>query len=140
MAKQPDHGHMKPPPGESSAAGAQATTLQERIRALAKTQPGTFDERLSVALVSSLWPLYRISDAQVLTRLDRFRRANTNRLHFVIVHHAEDPRVAPLLHQPELPLILDRLEADPTGLQDFWPTNVPRIWLKALAEAWGSPL
>jgi len=50
-----------------------------------------------------------------------------------------DPRVAPLLCQPELPLILDRLEADPTGLSSRWPPTVPRIWLEALAEAWGRP-
>jgi hypothetical protein len=57
-----------------------------------------------------------------------------------VSHHAGDPRVAPLLQQPELPLILDRLEADPYGLQECWPETVPRIWLEALAEAWGSPL
>jgi hypothetical protein len=98
------------------------------------------DERISAALIPSLWSLYGNSDEEVREHLLRFRRANRNHLRFVEREHSADCRVAPLLHQPELLLILDRLEADPRGLLDAWPLTVPRIWLEALAEAWGSPL
>jgi hypothetical protein len=98
------------------------------------------DERISAALIPSLWSLYGDSDEEVRDHLLRFRRANRNHLLFIEREHAADCRVAPLLHQPELLLILDRLEADPRGLLDAWPMTVPRIWLEALAEAWGSPL
>jgi hypothetical protein len=98
------------------------------------------DDRISAALVPSLWMLYGNSDQEVRDHLERFRDANREQLCFVTQQHADDRRVAPLLHQPELPLILDRLEADPRGLLDVWPLTVPRIWLEALADAWGSPL
>lgn len=101
---------------------------------------GEADERVSAALIPSLWSLYGDSDEEVREHLMRFRRANRNHLRFVEREHAADCRVAPLLHQPELLLILDRLEADPRGLLDVWPLTVPRIWLEALAEAWGRPL
>jgi hypothetical protein len=103
-------------------------------------KPGDADERVSAALIPSLWSLYGDSDEEVRSHLMRFRRANRSQLQFVEREHAADRRVAPLLHQPELPLILDRLEADPRGLLDVWPLTVPRIWLEALAEAWGRPL
>lgn len=98
------------------------------------------DDRISAALVPSLWALYGDSDERVRTHLERFRDANREHLCFVAQQHADDRRVAPLLHQPELPLILDRLEADPRGLLEVWPLTVPRDWLEALADAWGSPL
>jgi hypothetical protein len=78
-------------------------------------------------------------EEEVRSHLKRFRRINSSHLSFVERQHADDRRVAPLLKQPELPLILDRLEADPRGLLDVWPLTVPRIWLEALAEAWGRP-
>jgi hypothetical protein len=102
--------------------------------------PEGSDDRISAALVPSLWALYGDSDEEVRIHLERFRTANHEHLCFVAQQHADDQRVAPLLHQPELPLILDRLEADPRGLLAVWPLTVPRIWLEALADAWGSPL
>lgn len=98
------------------------------------------DDRITDTLMPCLCHLYGNSEAEARESLHRFRRRNRRHLDFVLANHAEDPRVAPLLHQPELPLILDRLEADPYGLLTCWPESVPRIWLEALAEAWGSPL
>jgi hypothetical protein len=98
------------------------------------------DHRISAALIPLLWALYGDSDEEVRTHLERFREANREHLCFVAQQHADDQRVGPLLHQPELPLILDRLEADPRGLLEVWPLTVPRTWLEALADAWGSPL
>lgn len=98
------------------------------------------DERVSAALIPPLLALYGDSEEEeVRSHLKRFRRINSSHLSFVERQHADDRRVAPLLKQPELPLILDRLEADPRGLLDVWPLTVPRIWLEALAEAWGRP-
>lgn len=105
----------------------------------ASADPQKTDERISAALIPLLWALYGDSDQQVREHLIGFRRANRRQLSFIQRQHADDPRVAPLLRQPELPLILDRLEADPTGLIASWPVTVPRIWLEALAEAWGRP-
>lgn len=98
------------------------------------------DKRISATLIPLLWSLYGDSDEEVRAHLVRFRRAKRLHLLFVEEEHAEDKRVAPLLHQLELPLILDRLEADPSGLREAWPVTVPTAWLEALAEAWGSPL
>lgn len=98
------------------------------------------DKRISAALIPSLWALYGDSDEEVRRHLERFRHASGSHLGFVERQHSDDRRVAPLLKQPELPLILDRLEADPRGLLDVWPLTVPRTWLEALAEAWGRPL
>jgi hypothetical protein len=99
-----------------------------------------FDDRVSAALVPSLWALYGDSDEEVRNHLVQFFDENREHLLFVAQQHADDRQVAPLLHQPELPLILDRLEADPRGLLEVWPLTVPRVWLEALADAWGSPL
>jgi hypothetical protein len=98
------------------------------------------DRRITDSLMPCLCHLYGDSEAEVAEHLNRFRRSNRRHLKFIVANHAEDPRVAPLLHQPELPLILDRLETDPYGLLACWPDGVPRIWLEALAEAWGSPI
>jgi hypothetical protein len=97
------------------------------------------DERISEALIPSLWSLYGDSDEEVRRHLQRFQEVHEQDLQFIERQHGEDLQVAPLLHQPELPLILDRLEADPRGLLDAWPLTVPRSWLEALAEAWGQP-
>lgn len=105
-----------------------------------KSMAPNVDQGVSEALAPGLLHLYGDSDAQLRQHLNRFRQAHRRQLQFIITHHAGDPRVAPLLQQPELPLILDRLETDPYGLLECWPETVPRIWLEALAEAWGSPL
>lgn len=101
---------------------------------------GDVDEQISAALIPLLWSLYEDSDDQVRAHFTKFRRTHQHQLRFVEREHAKDSRVAPLLNQPELPLILDRLEEDPRGLLDVWPLTVPRAWLEALAEAWGRPL
>jgi hypothetical protein len=106
----------------------------------AKSVRARADDQISEALAPRLLQLYGDSDAELRAHLTRFRRAHCRQLQFIVVHHAEDPRVAPLLRQPELPLILDRLEVDPYGLLESWPESVPRMWLEALAEAWGNPL
>jgi hypothetical protein len=98
------------------------------------------DSRITDSLMPCICHLYGDSEEVATKKLRRFRRSNGRHLEFIVANHAEDPRVAPLLHQPELPLILDLLESDPYGLLACWPDNVPRIWLEALAEAWGSPL
>lgn len=98
------------------------------------------DSCITDSLMPCLRRLYGDSEKEVTKHLNRFSSINRRQLKFVLANHAEDPRVAPLLHQPELPLILDRLESDPYGLLACWPEGVPRIWLEALAEAWGSPL
>jgi hypothetical protein len=112
----------------------------ERMAEWAPDKTREADRRISAALIPLVWSLYGDSDDQVRAHLVRFRQAKWRHLHFVEEEHADDKQVAPLLHQPELPLILDRLEADPTGLREAWPATLPRIWLEALAEAWGSPL
>jgi hypothetical protein len=104
-----------------------------------EADPGA-DERISEVLLPPLWGLYGGSDDAVKSHLRHFYEAHSQQLEFVEENHAGDQKVAPLLHQPELPLILDRLEADPTGLIAVWPVTVPREWLEALADAWGSPL
>jgi hypothetical protein len=145
MAKRADRGPSEP---RHPAAGSPNPEMNadvtaawnEIVAALSLNVADDADRRLTLTLIPSLWPLYGGSDREVLSHLSGFCRSHCEQIQFVAAHHAEDPRVAPLLHQPELPLILDRLEADPTGLLDAWPPAVPRIWLEALAEAWGSPL
>lgn len=97
------------------------------------------DQRISEALIPSLWSLYGDSDEEVRRHLEHFQQVHEQDLLFIERQHGDDLQVAPLLHQPELPLILDRLETDPRGLLDVWPLSVPRAWLEALAEAWGKP-
>lgn len=119
------------------------SAVRQRILAAQWSQlsaPLDSDDRVSAALLPSLWALYGNSDEEVCSHLERFRDANREHLCFVAEQHADDQRVAPLLHQPELLLILDRLESDPRGLLEAWPLTVPRVWLEALADAWGSPL
>jgi hypothetical protein len=43
----------------------------------------------------------------------------------------------PLLIQPELPMICERLERGRVPLEQSWPQVVPFEWLEDLAEKWG---
>ena len=121
-------------------AHGQEGDWREKVTFLVPFEPDDADCRVSAALVPSLRALYGVPDSDVRARLERFLQAHRSHLCFVAENHADDPLVAPLLHQPELPMILDLLEADPTGLLTAWPPSVPRPWLDALAEAWGRPL
>jgi hypothetical protein len=137
------HHNMEAPCRLDAQSECQSEALRHR-RLIAEwsSSPAAegFDDRISAALVPSLWALYGDSDDEVHSHLVQFFDENRDHLLFVSQQHADDRQVAPLLHQPELPLILDRLEADPTGLLEVWPLTVPRVWLEALADAWGSPL
>ena len=48
--------------------------------------------------------------------------------------------INPLVAQPEVLLILERLANDRLNIEQAWPAEAPTVWLERLAEAFGTPL
>jgi ppGpp synthetase/RelA/SpoT-type nucleotidyltranferase len=98
------------------------------------------DRQLSLTLAASLVPLYGLAPDEVYPQvLADWISANEEALR---VQFAEAAALAlnPLIHQPEVFIIFERLSNDTRRLEEAWPERLPRAWLVDLAEAWGTPV
>jgi ppGpp synthetase/RelA/SpoT-type nucleotidyltranferase len=117
-------------------AGAVAT-MDELMARLGSTRLP--DRRLTSEITAAVVPLYRAEPSRVAVAVAEFARTREDGLRNII-REAEELNVAdvnPLLVQPELPMLCERLENDRINIEQAWPAEVPFDWLDDLAEKWG---
>lgn len=100
------------------------------------------DRQLSLLMAAAIVPLYDRDAPEVFPDviepwLDEAKRAEAGN---VLGQSAETENPNPLLRQPEIFLIWERLENDRRHLQDAWPDEVPYAWLEEIAESWAVPI
>jgi len=98
------------------------------------------DRRLTRELCAAIVPLYAAPSGEVKEMIGVFVAENEAGLRNVIEEGEglDDKDLNPLLVQPELPMICERLERDRIRLEQAWPQSVPKEWLQDLAEKWGA--
>lgn len=111
--------------------------MSARLAALGNTR--THNGRLTAELSAAVVPLYPMEREAVTVVIADFVAKNAAGFRNVISEAEGGPttELNPLLVQPELPMICERLENDRVRLEEAWPYTVPREWLDDLAEKWG---
>lgn len=111
--------------------------MAERLATLGSSRSP--DRLLSLELCAVVVPLYGAPLGEVAEIVERFADENEAGLRNLITEAeaAEDKHLNPLLVQPELPMLCERLEQDRLHLERAWPVGVPVNWLEDLAERWG---
>lgn len=97
------------------------------------------DRQLSLTLAAALVPLYEVEPAEVYEGvLSTWIAERDERLRAFFEEFGAQGDINPLIHQPELFVILERLERDRLRVLENWPeATVPAEWLEELADAWG---
>jgi ppGpp synthetase/RelA/SpoT-type nucleotidyltranferase len=122
---------------EGYREAATVVGLAVRMATLGSTRSP--NRQLTSELTAAIVPLYDRSPEEVITAVERFIDDNECGLR-TIIGEAEEltaKDVNPLLVQPELPMICERLEHDRVRLEHAWPQAAPQEWLDDLAEKWG---
>lgn len=115
---------------EAFVTGPLSGVLMQRFAVMQKP-----DRRLCLLLSAALVPLYGEEIDQILGRIEGWVDDHVDRLRQLF----SQARVSssPLMSQPEIFLILERLENDRAHLVEAWPAEVPFVWLEDAASAWG---
>jgi ppGpp synthetase/RelA/SpoT-type nucleotidyltranferase len=101
-------------------------------------QARAWSGQLSRIMAAALVPLYQVDVDEVYANvLASWIDANEDALS-VQFTEAEALPSNPLFFQPEIFLILERLDNDRARLRNAWPNEVPAAWLEELAAAWGA--
>jgi ppGpp synthetase/RelA/SpoT-type nucleotidyltranferase len=101
-------------------------------------QARAWSGQLSRIMAAALVPLYQVDVDEVYANvLASWIDANEDALS-VQFTEAEALPSNPLFFQPEIFLILERLDNDRARLRNTWPNEVPAAWLEELAAAWGA--
>lgn len=122
-------------PGYSEAATVAA--LGVLLASLGNTRSP--NRQLTAELAAAIVPLYDSPPEEVTATVEAFAVENAAGLRNVIAEGEQGPSrdLNPLLVQPELPMVCERLEHDRVRLEQAWPLSVPTQWLEDLAEKWG---
>ncbi len=122
---------------EGYREAAAVRDLNVRLAGLGSTRAP--NRQLTLELAAAIVPLYRRDAEDVRVHLDAFVTANDDGLRNLIREAEALParELNPLLMQPELPMICERLGRDRISLEQAWPSSVPLSWLNDLAEKWG---
>lgn len=120
---------------EASALGQLERELRERFGVLS-----IGDRRISRELAAALVPLYGATSPETLYE---------DTLAAWVDEHESDLRVQlergrqarhPLIGQPEVLIIFERLDNAPAALSEAWPESIPRALLLDFAEMWGTEI
>ena len=126
---------------EHTAGYREAALVAPFVEQLARLGSSRAPSRgLTLELSAAVVPLYVDVPAQELnTLLQTFIADNEAGLRNVLREAEAAPArdMNPLLAQPELPMLCERLERDRVRLEQAWPGAVPLAWLNDLAEKWG---
>ena len=97
------------------------------------------NRHLTLELSAAIVPLYDASVDSVHEIVKAFADDNRDGLTNLVseAEHLEARELNPLLAQPELPMLCERLERDRIRLEQQWPSEIPTEWLDDLAEKWG---
>lgn len=97
-----------------------------------------YDDALSEIVIRLLLPLYGSDDPEAVTSaVDRFLEKRRDKLSDIL--ERDKDRIL-FMSQPEILMILDRLEADHYRLEQIWASQLPMDELQLIATAWGKPL
>jgi ppGpp synthetase/RelA/SpoT-type nucleotidyltranferase len=98
------------------------------------------DRQLSLVMAASIVPLYELPPEEIYA--ERLQRWIDDNEQAIRVQFAEADALGgnPLIRQPEIFLIFERLTHDKRRLEERWPEAVPRAWLLELADHWGTPI
>jgi putative GTP pyrophosphokinase len=100
-----------------------------------------YDKELSLEVITLLAPLYSASILESAQEyFDEFYRQNGAKLAHVFKEYAESASHSPLLFQPEILMVFDRLDTDEFMLVEAWARRFPVKELQDLALAWGKTL
>jgi ppGpp synthetase/RelA/SpoT-type nucleotidyltranferase len=100
-----------------------------------------FDRELSLEMIDFLQALYAQQQrAELPIIVAEFVQKNLDRLRTVYGLYSKTTDKPLFLSQPEIFLILERLEADPHQLEASWVQRFPREELESLSIAWGKSL
>lgn len=94
------------------------------------------DPALSLQVIGLLLPLYNLEVAQIIQRLDSFFEAHKQVLQH-IYSEAEEWTSSPLLFQPEVLMIYERLKSDQLAARKAWVSRFPESELELVANTLG---
>lgn len=94
------------------------------------------DPELSLEVIKLLVPLYHLDLVQIAARIEDFFTTHEAVLHS-IYKDAEEWKVSGFLYQPEVLMILERLEADQLAIRKAWNTRFPETELERIANTFG---
>jgi hypothetical protein len=77
---------------------------------------------------------------KALEYFDEFYQRNSNKLLYVFDKYGKSISHSPLLFQPEVLMVFDRIEADEFSLEELWSKHFPIKELQDLALVWGRTL
>jgi ppGpp synthetase/RelA/SpoT-type nucleotidyltranferase len=99
------------------------------------------DKQLSLLLAAALVPLYGVSSDRVYPDyVEEWAKGSEDGLRNIVAEAEGLEDANPLLKQPELLLICERLDNDVRRLERAWPDEVPYAWLEELGQSWGRPV
>ncbi|MDO8184658.1 RelA/SpoT domain-containing protein [Conexibacter sp. JD483] len=123
----------------STPGFAEAVALKPLADALLRD----FDDRrkpnrqLSSTMAAALVPLYgQPADAIYESVLKAFVVEHGDRFRRILSEAVDEGDPNPLLHQPEIFVLLERLTNDRLRVQTAWPQEVPEEWLHDAADRW----
>lgn len=97
-----------------------------------------YDRELSIEAIEHLKTCYSTEELQRFNEImSTFVKENLYKIKYVIDHYKE--RII-FMSQPEIFIILERLESDKYTLQEIWNKKYPADELLDISVAWGMPL
>ncbi|HYQ83350.1 MAG TPA: hypothetical protein VEP28_05005, partial [Rubrobacter sp.] len=121
-----------------SEASALAPLQEEMVRLGSIDSP---DREVTRILAAPLIALYDCDAAEAVTQVRTWLAENEDVVSNLISEAREQwPGTMNLLMaQPEVLMILERIEHDALRLKEAWPADIPLVWLTKLAEGYGRP-
>ncbi|MBW4525377.1 MAG: hypothetical protein KME18_09320 [Phormidium tanganyikae FI6-MK23] len=98
----------------------------------------SFNRELSLEVLETLLLLFENDGEKIDEIIDVFVEKNREKLQEKFSNYCNDGHRNPLLFQPEVFVIFERLEEDPFRLKELWIESFPLSVLESLANIWGT--
>jgi ppGpp synthetase/RelA/SpoT-type nucleotidyltranferase len=102
-----------------------------------KVNPIPYSKELSIQVINTLSPLYKMTEGLFQTHFEDFYREKAKELESVF---REAQGRSLFLSQPEVLMVFDLLDRVPYKLAEEWGKSFPLSELEELARIWGKPL
>lgn len=118
-----------------------AAMLQALEREFLLIAPDDYDAELSLAILDVIASAYNDDELESFGLLiAEFVQSNREALRGLLRAHADDQRADPLLFQPEMLAIFERLHEAPNTLREVWNRQLDASLLTSLSETLGRPI
>jgi ppGpp synthetase/RelA/SpoT-type nucleotidyltranferase len=100
----------------------------------------SYDKELSLEIIKNIKDAYNKSEKENIDLLLKNfleRDQNSEKIVDIWLDYSNDPRRNPILFQPEILLIFERLEKDEFVLKDLWERVLPIKLLEQISSIWG---